>query len=89
MKQYDISEILQNRLTNNYLDLRDEELIVKLFQFCVENNIEPVYTKLEHNEEVYASLKMIEKTVACVRNGISPSHYWANNVLETVLEQAK
>ncbi|MBO6219494.1 MAG: hypothetical protein J6N81_07975 [Treponema sp.] len=89
MKKCDISEILQNQLTDGRLDLRDEVMIVKIFQFCYENEIEPVYQKLESSCKDFVLLKLIERTVNLVRNNISPGNYLSEELRTKILNTAE
>ena len=89
MKKCDISEILQTQLTDGRLDLRDEVMIVKVFQFCYDNEIEPFYQNLETTCKDFVLLKLIERTINLVRNNISSGNYLSEELGTKILNTAE
>lgn len=89
MKKYDVSELLLEQLTNGKLDLSDEMMVVKIFQFCNDNEIEPIYQKLESECEDFTLLKLIDRTISNVNNDIPPKNCLSEDLMTKILNGAE
>ena len=88
MKQSDVTQLIKSYLPNDRLTIQDLDMIVKLFQFCFENQIEPVYFSLE-NSKYYTELKLIERTVEVLINGALPKDVLSETVMNKILNNTQ